>query len=265
LSLGQALEDLQQLTVRLRRECPWDREQTASTIVPHTVEEAYEVADAALSGDDAKLVDELGDLLYQTFFLSLLLSERGSGGLEQVSRGVHDKLVRRHPHVFGGSPEPDSAGAVKHRWEELKTEQEGRRGVFHDLPESLPSLLYARKVQRRVATAGFDYPDLQAPLAHLEQELHELRAAIAEAGAPAAETEPDVRIADELGDVLFTLVGVAAKLNVDPELALRQTTQKFVSRVELAAERAAKRGENWTKLGLDAQLRYYDEAKEALR
>jgi nucleoside triphosphate diphosphatase len=126
-------------------------------------------------------------------------------------------------------------------------------------------LLYARKVQRRASTTGFDYQDLEAPLAHLEQELHELRAEIAEAGLPAAETEPDARIADELGDVLFVLVGVAAKLNVDPELALRQTTQKFVTRVELAADRAAERGENWTKLDLDAQLRYYDEAKEALR
>jgi MazG family protein len=265
LSLGQALEDLQQLTVRLRRECPWDREQTAVTIVPHTVEEAYEVADAALAGDDAKLVDELGDLLYQTFFLSLLLSERGAGDLEQVSRGVHDKLVRRHPHVFAGSPEPGSAGAVKHRWEELKAEQEGRSGVFHDVPEGLPSLLYARKVQRRAATTGFSYTDLETPLEHLEQELHELRAEIAEVGAPAAETEPDERIADELGDVLFMLVGIAAKLNVDPELALRHTARKFVSRVELAAERAAERGDDWAALGLDAQLRYYEEAKEALR
>src|SRR5439155_11754491 len=99
--LAQALLDLQQLTERLRRECPWDREQTAQTIVPHTVEEAYEVADAALADDDAKLLDELGDLLFQVFFLSLLLEERGLGNLELVARGIHDKLVRRHPHIFG--------------------------------------------------------------------------------------------------------------------------------------------------------------------
>ena len=101
MSLEQALGELQELTALLRRECPWDADQTARTIVPHTVEEAYEVADAAMADDDAKLVDELGDLLYQTFFLSLLLSERGAGDLETVARGVHDKLVRRHPHVFG--------------------------------------------------------------------------------------------------------------------------------------------------------------------
>ena len=159
MSLEQALGELQELTALLRRECPWDADQTARTIVPHTVEEAYEVADAAMADDDAKLVDELGDLLYQTFFLSLLLSERGAGDLETVARGVHDKLVRRHPHVFEDADSPGSPEAVKHRWEELKTEQEGREGIFHDLPEPLPALLYARKVQRRAASTGFAFPD----------------------------------------------------------------------------------------------------------
>ena len=113
MSLEQALGDLQELTAQLRRECPWDAEQTARTIVPHTVEEAYEVADAAMADDDAKLVDELGDLLYQTFFLTLLLSERGAGDLETVARNAHDKLVRRHPHVFGDAASPGSPGAVE--------------------------------------------------------------------------------------------------------------------------------------------------------
>ncbi len=169
LSLEQALGELQELTAQLRRECPWDADQTARTIVPHTVEEAYEVADAAMADDDAKLVDELGDLLYQTFFLSLLLSERGAGDLETVARGVHDKLVRRHPHVFENADSPGSPEAVKHRWEELKTEQEGREGVFHDLPEPLPALLYARKVQRRAASTGFASPDVDARLAGLRR------------------------------------------------------------------------------------------------
>jgi MazG family protein len=167
LSLEQALGELQQLTALLRRECPWDADQTARTIVPHTVEEAYEVADAAMADDDAKLVDELGDLLYQTFFLSLLLSERGAGDLETVARGVHDKLVRRHPHVFEDAEDPGSPEAVKHRWEELKTEQEGREGVFHDVPEPLPALLYARKVQRRAASTGFAVPGVDTRLAGL--------------------------------------------------------------------------------------------------
>src|SRR5216683_6204154 len=114
--LEQALLELQRLTERLRRDCPWDREQTAQTIVPHTVEEAYEVADAALAGDDEKLLDELGDLLFQVYFLALLLEERGLGNLETVARSIHDKLVRRHPHVFAGEA-ITSANAVRSRWE----------------------------------------------------------------------------------------------------------------------------------------------------
>src|SRR5438552_18702044 len=112
MALADALLELQELTERLRRDCPWDREQTARTIVPHTIEEAYEVADAALADDDAKLLDELGDLLYQVYFLALLLEEQGHGDLEGVARAIHDKLVRRHPHVFGGE-ELKTAGAVR--------------------------------------------------------------------------------------------------------------------------------------------------------
>src|SRR3990172_6050760 len=163
-STAQALLDLHELTRRVRRECPWDREQTARTIVPHTVEEAYEVADAANAGTHEKLLDELGDLLYQVFFLALKLEEEDVGDLEAVARGVHDKLVRRHPHVFGEA-EARTAGRVREQWEQIKTEQEGREGVFHDVPASLPALLHARKVQRRAATVGYDWPPLQGPLA----------------------------------------------------------------------------------------------------
>src|SRR3989475_3744567 len=132
--LAAALVELQELTERLRRDCPWDREQTVRTIVPHTVEEAYEVADAALADDPAKLLDELGDLLFQVFFLSLLLEEREQGDLETVARGIHDKLVRRHPHVFGDA-EARTAERVRTNWERIKREDEGREGVFHDVPE----------------------------------------------------------------------------------------------------------------------------------
>jgi MazG family protein len=261
VTLEQALLDLQRLTERLRRDCPWDREQTARTIVPHTVEEAYEVADAAMADDDAKLVDELGDLLYQTFFLSLLLSERGAGDLETVARSVHDKLVRRHPHVFEDAPAPGTPGAVKHRWEELKTEREGREGVFHDVPEALPALLQARKVQRRAAATGFVFADAAAVVAELEEELEELCAELQRAGKPRPETEPDPRVADELGDVLFLAVGVALASNVDPELALRATNQKFMNRVERAMSLAAADGREWPELEFDEQLRYYEAAK----
>jgi MazG family protein len=259
VSLADALVELQELTERLRRECPWDREQTARTIVPHTVEEAYEVADAALAGDDAKLLDEIGDLLFQSYFLALLLSERGAGDLEAAARGIHAKLVSRHPHVFGDA-EARTASRVRDRWEAIKREDEGREGIFHDVPEGLPALLYARKVQLRAKSVGFEYPDLAGALADFEDELRELRDELP-AADPDPETEPAARVASELGDVLFAAVNVARRLNVDPELELRAAAKRFRSRVERAEALAAARGKNWTELPLDEQDAYYDEAK----
>ena len=263
MPLAEALLDLQDLTRHLRRECPWDREQTERTIVPHTVEEAYEVADAALAADARALHGELGDLLFQVYFLSLLLEERGEGDLESVARDVHAKLVRRHPHVFGDA-DASTPGRVRERWEALKTEQEGREGIFHDVPEALPALLQARKVQRRAAAVGYDWPDLTGPLAKVREELEELEEAATHAGTPAPETEPDAAVAHEVGDLLFTVVNVARRLNVDPELALRATTRRFTSRVEVAADLAAAAGADWRALDLDAQDAYYERAKESL-
>lgn len=156
--------------------------------------------------------------------------------------------------------------AVKGRWEELKREQEEREGIFHDVPETLPALLYARKVQRRAATVGFEYPDAAGALADLDSELAELGEAIAgTAGEAAPETEADPAVFAELGDVLFAAVNVARRLNVDPELALRAVSSRFVARVERAAELARDDGRDWTALPLGEQDRYYDRAKEALR
>ena len=260
MSLADALVELQELTERLRRECPWDREQTARTIVPHTVEEAYEVADAAIAGDDVKLLDEIGDLLFQSYFLALLLQERGTGDLESAARGVHAKLVSRHPHIFGDA-EARTAERVRERWEEIKREDEGREGIFHDVPEGLPGLLYARKVQSRAKSVGFEYPDLAGALADFEDELRELQEELPDIDPP-AETEPEARVASELGDVLFAAVNVARHLNVDPELELRAATKRFRARVERAAELAAADSKNWTELPLDEQDAYYDKAKE---
>ena len=243
---GPALLELQRLTERLRRDCPWDREQTAASIVPHTVEESYEVADAALAGDDEKLLDELGDLLFQCVFLALTLQEEAKGDLEQVIRGVTAKLVRRHPHIFGDAETPLSAGAQHERWERIKREQEGREGIFHDVAEGLPGLLYARKVQQRAKAVGFEYADLAGALGDLADELREL------------EQEPS---GEELGDVLFAAVNVARKLDVDPELELRRAAQRFRERVEVAEALAAEAGENWRELPLERQDEYFDLAK----
>jgi MazG family protein len=259
VSLAEALVELQELTERLRRDCPWDREQTTRTIVPHTVEEAYEVADAAIAGDDVKLLDEIGDLLFQVYFLALLLEERGTGDLEQAARGIHAKLVSRHPHVFG-TAEATSPAAVRQGWEQIKREDEGREGVFHDVPEGLPALLYARKVQLRAKSVGFEYPDLAGALVDFEDELRELHAELP-AEDPPEETQPDPRVAAELGDVLFAAVNVARRLNVDPELELRAAAKRFRERVEGAEALAAAAGEDWTKLSLAEQDAYYDQAK----
>jgi uncharacterized protein YabN with tetrapyrrole methylase and pyrophosphatase domain len=153
---------------------------------------------------------------------------------------------------------------VRERWEELKTEQEGREGIFHDVPEALPALLQARKVQRRAATVGYDWPDLAGPLAKVREEIDELVTAVDRAGAPLPETEADAGTLNEVGDVLFTVVNVARRLNVDPELALRATTRRFTARVELAAELATADGVDWRALDLEEQDEYYDRAKETL-
>jgi nucleoside triphosphate diphosphatase len=232
--------------------------------VPHTVEEAYEVADAALSGDDGKLEDELGDLLFQTFFLALLLEERDAGSLESVARGIHAKLVRRHPHVFGDA-DAQTPGRVRETWDRVKAEQEQREGIFHDVPETLPALLLARKLQRRAAAIDFEYPDAAGAFADLDDELQELREALANAGEPAPEAEPDPHVFDELGDVLFATVNVARKLNVDPELALRAMSERFAERVEQAEQLAQAAGEDFTRLTLEEKDRYFDAAKDLMR
>jgi MazG family protein len=207
-----ALARLDALTRRLRAECPWDREQDERSIVPHTVEEAYELADAANAGDDAKLLDELGDVLFQVHFLSLLLEERGAGDLGAVAEHCRQKLIRRHPHVFG-DVEAESAGEVLRNWDAIKATEAGREpGIFGDVPENLPALLYARKLQRRAATAGLvDRP-----------------------ADPVADDERGAAF-EEIGERLLAVVDEARRLRVDPELALRSAAQRFRDRLEAQA------------------------------
>ena len=170
--------------------------------------------------------------------------------------------MRRHPHVFG-EVEAETAGRVRANWEQIKRDQEGREGIFHDVPESLPSLLFARKVQRRAAAIAFEYPDVAGAQADLDDELRELKEAIVEAGGePAPEVEANPRVFAELGDVLFAAVNVARRVNVDPELALRAATQRFRGRVERAEQLAEADGNTFTELSLEEKDRYFDQAKE---
>jgi XTP/dITP diphosphohydrolase/tetrapyrrole methylase family protein/MazG family protein/ATP diphosphatase len=183
-----ALLALDEITRRLRQECPWDREQDERSIVPHTVEEAYELADAAHSGDDAKLLDELGDVLFQVYFLSLLLEERDAGSLAEVADRCREKLIRRHPHVFGDKS-VDTADGVVRQWDEIKRDDERGGALFGPLPDNLPSPSYARKVQRQAGE---------------EREPFEI-----------------------VGELFFQAVAVARALDVDPELALREAANRF--------------------------------------
>jgi nucleoside triphosphate diphosphatase len=247
--VAAAVARLDALTRRLRRECPWDREQDERSIVPHTVEEAYELADAANARDDRKLLDELGDVLFQVHFLSLLLEERGAGDMEQVADHVRQKLIRRHPHVFGET-EAETAGEVLRNWDEIKRAEPGREeGIFGDVPQNLPGLLHARKVQRRAASSGFDFE--QVPYDAVSGELAELEA---------AGTERDA-VFHEVGDLLFAAVNVARKLRVDPELALRSATARFRGRVEAAEQLAADAGAEWDALPADDKLSLYAQAR----
>jgi MazG family protein len=248
--IAEALERLEAITRRLRAECPWDREQDERSIVPHTVEEAYELADAAQRGDDAKLLDELGDVLFQVYFLSMLLEERGAGSLAEVAEHCTEKLIRRHPHVFG-TAEAETAGEVLRNWDRIKAGESGREpGLFSEVPENLPSPLYARKLQRRAAATGFDFPELEPVLEAAREELDELAAA-----------ETRAERFTEVGDLLFAVVNVARKLRVDPELALRAASDRFRARVTAGSELAASDGRSWNDLAPDEQLVYYARAR----
>jgi nucleoside triphosphate diphosphatase len=230
---ADAVRRLDEVTRYLRVECPWDREQDERSIVPHTVEEAYELADAAQRGDDAKLLDELGDVLFQVHFLSLLLEERGAGDLAAVAEHCRTKLIRRHPHVFG-DVEVENAGEVLRNWDQIKRTEEGREpGVFADVPETLPSTLYARKLMRRAGSAGREGPP--------DGTRERLRDALERAAGLESDggTEPgspldgarDERF-DAVGDLLFAAVALARELRVDPELALRAAADRFRDEIE---------------------------------
>ncbi len=211
--------------------CPWDREQTFETIAPYTIEEAYEVADAIARRDFAALPDELGDLLFQVVYHARMAEEDGRFGFAEVARAIADKMVRRHPHVFGDAAS-HSAGSQTAAWEAQKSAERAAQaesgtlasGTLAGVPTALPALTRALKLTARAARVGFDWPDAAAVLDKLEEEAAELRHEL-----PAADPE---RLADEVGDLLFVVANLARKLGLDPETCLRQGNAKFARRFE---------------------------------
>ena len=264
--LGQELVSLKRIVDVLRVECPWDREQTPRDIVGYTIEEVHELADAIAAGDLAAEHGELGDLLLQVVLLALMLNEEGAGDLASVARDIEIKLIRRHPHIFADAV-ADTPAEVKSRWERIKVEQEGREGIFHDVPAGFPALLYAKKLQQRAASVGFDWPSAAEAFPKVAEEHAELAELFAEtAGGPGAGADPhrsDPRVAHEVGDLLFATVNVSRLLHVDPELALREAGRRFERRVTAAAALAAADGVEWTALETARQEEYYQRAKAA--
>ena len=215
-----------ELVRTLRARCPWDREQTHRSLTRHIIEEAYETVEAIESGDASHLEEELGDVLFQVVFHATLAAEDGEFTLADVARRIHDKLVGRHPHVFG-TREAGTAEQVMRNWEEIKKEEKGRESVMDGIPSALPSLQYASKVQRKAASAGFDWGAVDDVYPKVAEELAELRA------------EPSE---EELGDLLFAVVNVARHLALDPEAALRGATAKFRERFTGVERLAGQRG-----------------------
>jgi ATP diphosphatase len=229
----------------LDRGCPWDKEQSFATIAPYTIEEAYEVADAIARTDFDCLVDELGDLLFQVVYHAQMAAEAERFGFAEVARTIADKMIRRHPHVFGEAA-ARTAEQQTAAWEAHKRAERAARaetGVLAGVPAGLPALTRAVKLTARAARVGFDWHDAAAVLAKLDEEVAELRAELPDA-------KPD-RLADELGDLLFVLANLARKLDLDPETCLRQANLKFFNRFNAVEASAEAKGQLLSELSLE--------------
>lgn len=246
--------------------CPWDLAQRFDTIVPFTLEEAYEVADAIEQDDLAHLPDELGDLLFQVIFYCQLGKEQGLFDFASVVERISTKLIRRHPHVFGPVQDELNAQTLKSAWEEAKAQERQQKQLFSvldDIPKALPALSRAVKIQQRVAKLGFDWPDLEPVVAKIHEEIDEVMVE-----ANLLESDPETyfpKVQDELGDLLFAVVNLARHLGVDPELALRQGNHKFEQRFRGVEALAAQSGRAIQAHSLEELDGYWDRVKAALK
>jgi ATP diphosphatase len=260
-----SLADLLRVMQRLRdpeRGCPWDLDQDFASIVPSTLEEAYELASAIEHGDYPHVSEELGDLLFQVVFYARLGEERGYFDFAQIVHTLVDKLVRRHPHVFadgeieGVVEAATPVNEVKETWEAIKRQERHERSqttILADIPTALPSLSRAQKVQKRAATAGFDWPEISGVLDKCQEELLELR----EASGQGLDRQEE-----ELGDLLFSCVNLARHIGVDAEAALRRATQKFESRFNAIEQRVADAGNRLEEMDLKALDKLWDSVKQ---
>jgi len=257
---GQAMERLLKIMRKLRSPdgCPWDREQTNESLKSDLIEEAYEVIDAIESGNLSHLEEELGDLLLQVVFHSQICSENGHFEFHDVANGISDKLIRRHPHVFGEVQVSDS-GEVLQNWDAIKKaeKQSGNdrsASIVSGIPKHLPSLQKAHQVQKRAARAGFDWENINDVFEKLREEIDELKEAIGR------ENEPDIR--DELGDLLFSVVNISRVLGYNPEELLNQNVKKFVRRFQWVEEKVHATGKAFREFSLDELDLFWEEAKQ---
>jgi len=268
---GDPWRDLVELMARLRTPgtgCPWDVEQTFETIAPYTIEEAYEVADAIQRGDMGDLKGELGDLLFQSVFHARMAEEAGAFTIDDVVRSLVDKMIARHPHVFGDAS-VDSAEAQTGAWEVMKAAERAEKAqkqakagpvsALDGVAVALPALMRAEKLTKRAGRVGFDWPSPEPVLEKLEEEIGELEEAV-------ARPKPDkAHIAEELGDILFVVANLCRKLEVDPEEALRAANAKFVKRFHGMEALARSRGLDFASLSLDEQEALWTDVKKAER
>ncbi|MDZ7378955.1 MAG: nucleoside triphosphate pyrophosphohydrolase [candidate division KSB1 bacterium] len=248
---GEALLQLAALVARLRSEqgCPWDRQQTPSSLIPYMLEETYEVIESIAAGDHQALKEELGDVLLHIVFQSRIAEEQQQFTLAESIRAAVDKLIRRHPHVFGDARVPDTA-TVRQRWEVAKQREKGRESLLDGVPRTLPALTRAHRVQEKAASVGFDWSDIAAVWAKVEEEIAELRTA-QRARDPAA-------IAEEFGDVLFSLVNLGRFLHLNAEEALRQAIAKFEHRFRGIERELARRGRRLDEASLEEMDALWD-------